>query len=333
MKIGNLEIKGNACLAPMAGVADRAMRELCIGYGAAYTVGELTSVKALTLGCNKTKEFLEVHEKERPMGVQLFGYDPECFKVATEKAMKYSPNFIDINMGCPAPKVANNGGGSALMKDPKLAAEIVKAVNEVSDVPVTVKIRAGWDNENINAVEVAKRCEEAGAKAVTVHGRTRPQMYSPPVNLDIIKNVKQAVSIPVIGNGDIRDANDAAKMYEYTGCDLVMVGRAACGAPWIFQQIDAYLNETRYIPEPPISERMLILLKQVKLMIQYKDEHTAMRQARKHAAYYMRGIKGAAAYRRDCGELKTYSDLEKLCFKVFSEHKDDDTDELRTKFN
>ncbi|MEE1002909.1 MAG: tRNA dihydrouridine synthase DusB [Acutalibacteraceae bacterium] len=327
MKIGNLEIKGNACLAPMAGVADRAMRELCRGYGAAFTVGELTSVKALSLGCNKTKEFLEVYENERPMGVQLFGYEPDCFKKATEKAVKYHPDFIDINMGCPAPKVANNGGGSALMKNPKLAAEIVKAVDEVAknyEIPVTAKIRAGFDNEHINAVEVAKRCEEAGAKAVTVHGRTRPQMYAPPVNLDIIKDVKEAVSIPVIGNGDIRDANDAAKMYEYTNCDLVMVGRAACGAPWIFQQIDGYLNETRYIPDPPVSERMVTLLKQVKMMIEYKDEYTAMRQARKHAAYYMRGIKGASAYRRDCGMLKTFSDLEKLCYKVFSEHKDDD---------
>lgn len=324
MKIGNLEIKGNACLAPMAGVADRAMRELCRGYGAAFTVGELTSVKALSLGDNKSKEFLEVHEKERPMGVQLFGYDPECFKIATEKAMKYNPDFIDINMGCPAPKVANNGGGSALMKKPELAGIIVEAVKSVSGVPVTAKIRAGYDNDNINAVEVAKIVEQSGASAITVHGRTRPQMYAPPVNLDIIKEVKQAVSIPVIGNGDIRDANDAAKMYEYTNCDLVMVGRAACGAPWIFQQIDAYLNETRYIPSPPISERMLTLLKQVKLMIEYKDEKTAMRQARKHAAFYMRGIKGAAAYRRDCGELKTYSDLERLCFKVFNEHKDDE---------
>lgn len=326
MKIGNLEIKGNACLAPMAGVADRAMRELCRGYGAAYTVGELTSVKALTLGCNKTKEFLEVYEEERPMGVQLFGYDPNCFKTATEKAMKYSPDFVDINMGCPAPKVANNGGGSALMKNPELAAEIVRAVKEVSTVPVTVKIRAGWDNENINAVEVAKLCEQAGAQAITVHGRTRPQMYAPPVNLDIIKDVKKAVKIPVIGNGDIRDANDAAKMYEYTNCDLVMVGRAACGAPWIFQQIDAYINETRYIPDPPVSERMLVLLKQVRKMIEYKDEKNAMHQARKHATYYMRGIKGAAAYRKDCGELKTYSDLERLCYRVFSEHKDDNND-------
>ncbi len=323
MKIGNLEIKGHAALAPMAGVADRAMRELCRGFGASYTVGELTSVKALSLGCNKTKEFLEVYEKERPMGVQLFGYDIECFKTATQKAMQYSPDFVDINMGCPAPKVANNGGGSALMKDPELAGKIVKAVVENSSVPVTVKIRAGYDNDNINAVEIAQICEQNGAKAITVHGRTRPQMYAPPVNLDIIRDVKNAVNIPVIGNGDVRSAIDAAKMYEYTNCDLVMVGRAACGAPWIFQQIDAYLNETKLLPDPPISERMLLLLRQVKNMIEYKDEHTAMRQARKHAAYYMKGIKGAAAYRRDCGTLNTYSDLERLCFKVFQEHKDD----------
>lgn len=324
MKIGNLEIKGHAALAPMAGVADRAMRELCRGFGASFTVGELTSVKALTLGCNKTKEFLEVHEDERPMGVQLFGYDIECFKTATQKAMLYSPDFVDINMGCPAPKVANNGGGSALMKDPELAGKIVKAVVENSSVPVTVKIRAGYDNDNINAVDIAQICEQNGAQAITVHGRTRPQMYAPPVNLDVIRDVKKAVNVPVIGNGDVRSAVDAAKMYEYTNCDLIMVGRAACGAPWIFQQIDAYLNETKLLPEPPISERMLLLLRQVKNMIEYKDEHTAMRQARKHAAYYMKGIKGAAAYRRDCGTLNTYSDLERLCFKVFTEHKDDE---------
>ena len=208
MKIGNLEINGNACLAPMAGVADRAMRELCRGFGAAFTVGELTSTKALTLGSDKTKEFLEVYEKERPMGVQFFGCDVECFKVATEKALAHNPDFIDINMGCPAPKVANNGGGSALMKNPELAAEIVRAVKENSSVPVTVKMRAGWDNDSLNAVELARMCEAAGAAAITVHGRTRKQMYAPPVNYDIIREVKNAVKIPVIANGDVNEVCD-----------------------------------------------------------------------------------------------------------------------------
>ena len=320
MKIGNLEIKGYAALAPMAGVADRAMRELCRGFGAAYTVGELTSAKGVSLQDKKSKELLAVGDAERPMGVQLFGDDPAIMAKAALQAMQNHPDFIDINMGCPAPKVANNGGGSALMKNPVLAAEIVKAVKSAVDVPVTVKIRSGWDENSINATKVAVLCEQAGADAITVHGRTRKQMYAPPVDLDIIRAVKQAVHIPVIGNGDIRDANDAAKMYEYTGCDFVMVGRAACGAPWIFSQINAYLSETRVLPAPPISERMRILLQQVKAMVEYKGEYIAMREARKHAAFYMRGLTGAAAYRKACGELVHYADLEHLCARVFREN-------------
>lgn len=317
MKIGNLEINGYAALAPMAGVADRAMREMCIGFGAAYTVGELTSAKGVSLGDKKSKELLFVSDSERPMAVQLFGSQPDIMADAAKRAMEYKPDFIDINMGCPAPKVAKSGGGCALMKTPQLAAEIVHAVKSAVDVPVTVKMRSGVDSEHINAAELAMLCEQAGADAITVHGRTRNQMYAPPVDLNIIRTVKQAVKIPVIGNGDIRDANDAAQMYEKTGCDFIMVGRAACGAPWMFSQINAYLSETRVLPAPPLSERLMILQRQVKRMVEYKGERTAMREARRHAAYYMRGLRGAASFRQDCSSLETYDDLQRLCVNVY----------------
>ena len=323
LKIGNVQLKNNLILAPMAGVTDLPFRIIAEKFNPGLVCTEMVSSKALFYGDVKTKQLLKTDGEKRPISMQIFGSDTESMGFAAKYVSEFA-DIVDINMGCPAPKVANNGGGSALMKDPELAGKIVKAVVENSSVPVTVKIRAGYDNDNINAVDIAQICEQNGAQAITVHGRTRPQMYAPPVNLDVIRDVKKAVNVPVIGNGDVRSAVDAAKMYEYTNCDLVMVGRAACGAPWIFQQIDAYLNETKLLPEPPISERMLLLLRQVKNMIEYKDEHTAMRQARKHAAYYMKGIKGAAAYRRDCGTLNTYSDLERLCFKVFTEHKDDE---------
>ena len=320
MKIGNLEFNEYACLAPMAGVADRAMREMCMRFGASYCVGELTSAKGVSRNDKKSQTLLYVSEAERPMGVQIFGDDEQTMAQAAVAALQNKPDFIDINMGCPAPKVAKNGAGSALMKNPELAAKIVYAVKNSVDIPVTVKMRAGWDENSKNAVELAKRCEEAGADAITVHGRTRSQMYAPPVDLDIIRDVKRAVKVPVIGNGDIFDANDAAQMYEQTGCDYVMVGRGACGSPWIFMQINAYLSETRVVHTPPVSQRMVTLLQQVKLMIEYKGERIALREARKHAAYYMKGLHGAAAYRRECGTIEKYEQLEELCFRVCKEN-------------
>ncbi len=317
MKIGNLEIKGYAALAPMAGVADRAMREICRENGCAYAVGELASAKGISLGDKKSAAYLAVSDTERPYGSQLFGCDPAVMAEAAKLAAENNPDFIDINMGCPAPKVAvSSGGGSALLKDPILAGKIINAVVKAVDVPVTVKIRAGWDEQNKNAVEIAKIAESSGATAITVHGRTRKQMYAPPVDLGIIRDVKQAVKIPVIGNGDVDSPLAAAKMYEETGCDLVMIGRAAMGNPWIFNQVNNYLSDGWIVPPPPLSKRMLTLLNQVDRMVEYKGEKIAMMEARKHAAWYMRGLIGAAELRKMCGTITSKDDVIKVVQKA-----------------
>lgn len=320
MKIGNFETDGYAALAPMAGVADRSFRRLCREFGAAYTVSELISSKAVSLNDKKSLGMMNITDSERPVGLQLFGSDPDTMAAAAVSGMQFKPDFIDINMGCPAPKVAGNGGGCALMKDPRLAESIVKAVVGAVSIPVTVKMRSGWDESSVNAVELAKRCEQAGAKLITVHGRTKTQMYSPPVNMDIIKEVKRAVSIPVVGNGDIFTAKDAANMYEYTGCDFVMVGRGAMGAPWIFRQINAWMFEGVTVPDPPLSERMRVLMKQAAMTVEDKGEKNAMREMRKHAAWYMKGVRGAAAYRNECGQLTTLEQLYELCYRVCREN-------------
>lgn len=309
MEIKNLKLKKTACLAPMAGVADRAFREICVKYGACYTVGEMASSKGMLYSDKKTAELLEVHEAERPMAVQLFGDEPDTMAIATEKAMKYSPDAIDINMGCPAPKIANNGSGSALMKNPELAGKIVKAIRNVTDLPVTVKFRKGWDDDSVNAVEFAKILEENGADALAVHGRTRAQMYMPPVDLDIIKAVKDSVKIPVIGNGDVVDAVSAKNMYDTTGCDLIMVGRGALGSPWIFKQIEEYLTTGKVITNPTLEEKMDIMLEHISLAIKYKGEKIGIRESRKHCAWYLKGMRGAAEFRRKCGYLDSYDDL------------------------
>ena len=318
MKIGNVEINGKAVLAPMAGVADRAFRELCVGYGASYVVSEMISSKGVSMGDRKSKQLSFISDIERPAAVQIFGSNPEIMAESIPMVMESKPEIIDINMGCPAPKIAGNGGGASLMKNPQLAEDIVRGVVKASPVPVTVKIRMGWDFDSINAVELAKRAENAGAAAITVHGRTKSQMYAPPVNREIIAEVKRAVSIPVIGNGDITDGFSAAKMLEETNCDLVMVGRGALGRPWVFSQINAYLEHGRILPEPPVAERMRVMVNHIKTICEYKGEYVGLREARKHAAWYFKGVRGSADFRRRSGELTTYADLQNLAEEMLN---------------
>ena len=321
MEIGNLKIKGCAALAPMAGVADRAFRELCVSYGAAYVVSEMISSKGVSLGDRKSKALMQLSDEERPAGIQIFGNDPSVMAQSVKTVLGVSPDFVDINMGCPAPKIAGNGGGASLMRHPQLAKEIVEAVVAAcGNVPVTVKIRTGWDFENLNAVEMAQNAENAGAVAVTVHGRTRQQMYAPPVDHQMIAEVKKSVSIPVVGNGDIVDGPSAAKMLEETNCDFLMVGRGALGRPWVFSQINAYLQNGIILPEPPVSERMRVMVKHVRKICEYKGERIGIREARKHAAWYAKGIRGAAKYRKDLSMIESVEQLEELAFKITKEN-------------
>ena len=320
MKIGNLEIKGFAALAPMAGVADRAMREICMSHGASFCVGELTSSRGVSLGDKKSASLLSCNDAERPIASQLFGSEPKIMAEAAVKALEFHPDFIDINMGCPAPKVAGNGGGSALMKDVLLAQSIVKEIVNAVNIPVTVKMRTGWDFEHINAVELSKRVEAVGASMITVHGRTRMQMYSPGIDYETIAEVKKAVKIPVVANGDVINGETAKQMYEITGCDFVMVGRAAQGNPFVFEEINAFLENKDYIP-PTLQQKFSVLLEQVELMRKYKDERKALLESRKHTAWYMQGLNGAAALRRECGEINTIEDIKIICEKALEQNK------------
>ncbi len=323
MKIRDIEFKDIAFLAPMAGVTDMAFRELCTSFGAAYTVTEMVSSKGLVMGDKKSAMLLTLGKEEKTAGAQIFGDDPDIMAKAAVKCLAFSPSIIDINMGCPAPKVAMNGGGASLMKDPQLAGRIVRAVRDAVDVPVTVKIRKGWDDSCVNAVELAKILEANGADAVAIHGRTRQQMYSGTVDLDIIRSVKKAVRIPVIGNGDITDIVSAANMLEYTGCDAVMIGRGAFGNPWLFRQINAYLDSGIVIPPPSLEEKMTVMLRHIAKMVEYKGEYTAMREARRHAAYYTKGLRGGAKFRAQMSSLETYDDLKEITFRIVKENQYD----------
>lgn len=319
MKIKDLEFNHIAFLAPMAGIADLAFRELCVQYGAAYTVSEMVSSKGLTMGDKKSAQLLTLGN-DRPAGAQIFGDDPEIMAKAAVKCLDFNPDIIDINMGCPAPKIAMNGGGASLMKKPELAYEITKAVVQAVDIPVTVKIRKGWDEESVNAVEMAELAEKAGANAITVHGRTRQQMYSGSVDFDIIAQVKKSVGIPVIANGDIKDEQSAAIMLEKTNADAIMIGRGALGNPWVFSKINAYLDECRVLPEPSITQKMAVMLKHIQKIIEYKGEYTAMREARHHAAYYTKGMRGGAKLRAEIGKLERFEQLQELSYRILKEY-------------
>jgi len=309
MNIGNIQFKNGLFLAPMAGVADKAFRHMCKKHGAEGVVTEMISSKALVFGDKKTAVLASIDDFERPCALQLFGSDPDTMAKAAELSLSFLPDIIDINMGCPVHKVVSSGDGSALMKKPQLAYDVLKSVVGAvgNKVPVTVKIRCGFDAAHINAPEIACLAEKAGVSAIFVHGRTREQMYAPPCDLDTIKNVKQSVGVPVIGNGDIYCPEDAAKMLEYTGCDGIMVGRGALGNPYLFAMIKAYLeNGTILSPQTP-EDKYADIEQHMQLLIADKGEKTAAAECRKHLAWYIKGVRGAAALR---DEINRTEDLE-----------------------
>lgn len=297
MKIGKLILENPLFLAPMAGVTDKAFRMITKPFGPAMMYTEMVSGKGLHYKSQRTAQLLHAEEAEGPVAAQIFGHEPEIMGSIAEEALRFGAVMVDINMGCPAPKIVKNGDGSALMKNPDLAGEIIAAVVRAVNVPVTVKIRKGWDDGSVNAVEMAKTAEQNGAAAVTIHGRTREQFYSGKADLDIIRQVKGAVSIPVIGNGDITDGVSAAKMMEETGCDGLMIGRAAQGNPWIFSQVLAYLQDGTILPPPSAAERVAVAKKHLSRLVLYKGEHRGIQEGRKHMAWYFKGVKGGAHLR------------------------------------
>jgi tRNA-dihydrouridine synthase B len=297
MKIGSVQLENNVFLAPMAGITDIPFRTLCAKQGCGLVYTEMVSAKGMHYNDEKSIEIAAVDACENAAAVQIFGSEPDIMAEAAERLNLTDAVLIDINMGCPTPKITKNGEGSALMKKPYLAGKIIKAVCGVSKKPVTVKIRKGWDNESINAVEIACIAEESGAKAVAVHGRTREQFYSGKADWDIIKRVKEEISIPVIGNGDILNPEDAKRMMEHTGCDAVMVGRGAQGNPWIFKRILHYLDTGELLPEPDIRQRIHMIIRHMEMAVKLNGEYQAVREMRKHVAWYIKGLHKAAAVR------------------------------------
>lgn len=316
MKIGNVNIDSRIMLAPLAGITDIAFRQVCRNFGAGYAETEMVSAKALSFNDKKSYELMELGEDEHPCAIQIFGNEPDIMADAAVLAEKRGADIVDINMGCPAPKIANNGSGSALMKNPVLCGEIVKSVSSAVKIPVTVKIRKGFDDNCITALDVARICEENGADAIIIHGRTRKQYYSGQCDLDIIKSVKNAVDIPVIGNGDVKDIKSAEKMFNYTGCDGIMVARAALGNPWIFKILNEYFDKGIIIPPPDPEEKMKIMTGHIELVCKNKGEKMGMLQSRKQISWYIKGFKGAAAFRNEAGRVCTLSDMYSLVDRV-----------------
>ncbi len=309
MKIGNVELDNRIFLAPMAGVTDMPFRVLCKEQGCGLVYTEMVSAKGMHYNDMKSTQLTLLDEKEKPGAVQIFGSEPEIMAEVAAKLDKSDASIIDINMGCPAPKITKNGEGSALMKKPELVARIVRAVSGATEKPVTVKIRKGWDDATINAVEIAQIAEENGASAVAVHGRTREQQYSGKADWDIIKQVKQAVSIPVIGNGDVVGPKEAKRLFEETGCDAIMIGRGAQGNPWIFNQINKYLEEGVIVPLPTAQQKIETIIRHMNMLMEHKGERTGILEMRSHIAWYIKGLRDAAYTKQ---KIFTLTDKEEI---------------------